>query len=259
MPFEPSFPVFSLWFCQSDSLRNRANEIVSQLLRVEPRRSWNENSLTEIHNLPFGSVVVLEIARDMTVCGVPVGSEDGLLNQILNDPSMPIVLCIGDLIPAQQVMDWLRLGVFSYVEREADDIRFINSIRATANHSIEVQEHFLRYDRLRELWTSVSQREATVLDMILDGVPNKTIANRLGVSQRTIEARRQKLYQKLESRSLPEVVRTVYEYKQLEKEFHGIDVHRAQPLAESDLLSDSEEKDDEEEGHSSSDSVNIPR
>ncbi len=170
MPFEPSFPVFSLWFCQNDSLRNRVNEIAPQLLSIETRHQWDATSFKEVLNLPFGSIVVLEVAKDLTVCGVPIGmEEDGLLHRILNDPNMPIVLCIGDLIAAQQVMDWLRLGVFSYVEREADNARLIDCLRSTANHAIEIQEHFMRYDRLRELWTSVSQREATVLDMILDG------------------------------------------------------------------------------------------
>ena len=46
-----------------------------------------------------------------------------------------------------------------------------------------------------------------MLELILAGVPNKTIAAKLGVSRRAVEDRRARLMQKLEVDSLPELVR----------------------------------------------------
>ena len=60
----------------------------------------------------------------------------------------------------------------------------------------------------------------------MEGIPNKSIGSKLAVSQRTIEARRQKLYQKMGSITLSGVVQANCEWKQLGLEFGGV---REQP------------------------------
>ena len=59
-----------------------------------------------------------------------------------------------------------------------------------------------RLDRL-------SVKERQVLQLLLDGLPNKVIARRLDVSVRTVEARRSQLFKKTGTRSVAELVRFV--------------------------------------------------
>ena len=61
--------------------------------------------------------------------------------------------------------------------------------------------------RLEEL----SPGERQVLDRILEGRPNKTIARALDVGLRTVEARRSRIFRKLGAKSLAELVRVVCE------------------------------------------------
>jgi DNA-binding CsgD family transcriptional regulator len=117
----------------------------------------------------------------------------------------------------------VRAGAFSYVERTADDQHLQLAFQAMAQEAARVRKQYVRYEKLMLLWNSITEREASVLSMLMEGLPNKKIANSLGVSQRTIEARRQKLYEKLESRSVVDVVRTIYELESLENVFHRID------------------------------------
>jgi two-component system, LuxR family, response regulator FixJ len=61
--------------------------------------------------------------------------------------------------------------------------------------------------RLAEL----TDQEKTVLQLIVDGCPNKSIASKLDVSLRTVEGRRREVFNKLHANSLAEAVRLVTE------------------------------------------------
>jgi FixJ family two-component response regulator len=60
-------------------------------------------------------------------------------------------------------------------------------------------------DRLRELTAA----ERQVLDMVVEGLPNKTIAKRVDVSVRTVENRRQSIFRKLGVTSVASLVQAV--------------------------------------------------
>jgi two-component system response regulator FixJ len=53
----------------------------------------------------------------------------------------------------------------------------------------------------------LTPRERQVLEGLLAGLPNKSIAYDLAISPRTVEVHRARLMQKLQARSLSEVVR----------------------------------------------------
>jgi two-component system, LuxR family, response regulator FixJ len=70
--------------------------------------------------------------------------------------------------------------------------------------------------RLQECYSRLAQltpMERKVLNMIVDGRPNKAIAKELDVSLRTIENRRQELYAKMQVKSLAELISLTVETK----------------------------------------------
>ena len=82
--------------------------------------------------------------------------------------------------------------------------------------SLLVHESDQELHRRRTYWTAVEQRVAKltikdreVLDLLMECLPNKVLAMRLGITERAVEMRRASLMKKLEVRSLTELVRLV--------------------------------------------------
>ncbi|PLC52410.1 helix-turn-helix transcriptional regulator [Pollutimonas nitritireducens] len=55
----------------------------------------------------------------------------------------------------------------------------------------------------------LTPRERDVMDYVVSGKPNKIIAAELGVSQRTIEAHRARIFQKMQVRNAVELTRCI--------------------------------------------------
>jgi FixJ family two-component response regulator len=100
---------------------------------------------------------------------------------------------------------------------ESEVVRYaFPSILESANKlAVALQEH----NRLQAIFRHISAREKSVLDMVLNGVPNKRIAEELHVSVRTVEARRAKIYRKCEVQSVTELVRRVDHAQELIRRF----------------------------------------
>jgi FixJ family two-component response regulator len=74
--------------------------------------------------------------------------------------------------------------------------------------------------RRRAAWREIAERfrvltakDRAVLDLLLTGLPNKSIALRLSVTERAVEMRRASLMKKLRARSHAELIRLVTQYE----------------------------------------------
>ena len=59
------------------------------------------------------------------------------------------------------------------------------------------------------LFSGLTPRERDVMDYVALGKPNKIIAAELGVSQRTIEAHRARIFQKMQVKNAVELARCI--------------------------------------------------
>lgn len=74
--------------------------------------------------------------------------------------------------------------------------------------------------RLRIVWLAIGERfqalttkDHEVLDLLLQGLPNKVIAQRLSVTERAVEMRRATVMKRLQARSHAELIRLVTQYE----------------------------------------------
>ena len=68
-------------------------------------------------------------------------------------------------------------------------------------------------DQIRRCLNTLTTREREVLDLIAIGKANKIVAADLGISQRTVEIHRARVMEKMEARSLAQLVRMMIEIK----------------------------------------------
>jgi len=103
----------------------------------------------------------------------------------------------------------LKAGAADFLEKPFDDERLVTAVRAALTVSREVQRQAAAAAQIATRIASLTRREREVLDLLVAGKPNKTIAYDLGASPRTVEVHRARVMEKMGARSLAELVRMV--------------------------------------------------
>ena len=108
----------------------------------------------------------------------------------------------GDVPLAVEAM---KAGAVDFIEKPFDQETFLHAVQAALERSFEGEgrEDPVVAARLATL----SERERQVLEGLVAGHPNKTIAYDLGISPRTVEVYRANLMTKMGARSLSELIR----------------------------------------------------
>lgn len=105
----------------------------------------------------------------------------------------------------------IKNGAVTLLEKPCRDLELWDAIR---NGLAEDVKQYEADERRRDLSTrleTLTPAEREVLDLIVDGEPNKAIAMKLDVSVRTVEVRRQSIFSKMQADSLAELVRLTIE------------------------------------------------
>ncbi len=207
------------WFAKTSDIVNRVVHL-SQEFKIERMSLFEQCDDSQLDLLPPGNVVVIELDEDETHANPQYLSIlTKKLETVRGQGKLPTLVCIGNGVPSEIVVDWMRNGIFVYAERSSTTARLVDLLKEANRHAEGTRTRYNRYLTMRSFCGSISQRESIVLDMLLLGIPNKTIASRLVVSLRTVEVRRQKLYKKLQSNSIAGVVQTICEWNVLKQQF----------------------------------------
>ncbi len=105
----------------------------------------------------------------------------------------------------------LKAGAFDFLQKPFDNDSLLQRIqRAMTSNRLQHQQ--VRQQRmLKERLESLTPRETEVLDGIINGKATKVIAIELSLSQRTVEIYRANVMQKMQTKSLAQLVRMISE------------------------------------------------
>jgi two-component system response regulator FixJ len=120
--------------------------------------------------------------------------------------NVPVIVMTGhaDVALAVQAM---KEGAADFIEKPFDDQVLIDSLRSALNHRSQPVTAHPQSTEIRKNLAALSERERQVLDGLVSGLPNKTIAYDLGISPRTVEIHRANVMSKMGAGSLSHLVR----------------------------------------------------
>jgi two-component system response regulator FixJ len=130
------------------------------------------------------------------------------LLQRLQERSVQIPVIVitghGDVPLAVEAM---KLGAIDFLEKPFDDEVLLSSVKSAFERRRLDDGQERKVAEIKSRLESLSPRERQVLDGLVAGHPNKTIAFDLGISPRTVEVYRANLMTKMEAASLSDLVR----------------------------------------------------
>ncbi len=101
----------------------------------------------------------------------------------------------------------MHLGAHDFVQKPFHDQELLDRIQAALNANREQQDDIELKRSVRERFESLTPREAEVMGAVVKGHANKVIAMDLDLSQRTVEIHRARVMEKMQVRSLAELVK----------------------------------------------------
>jgi two-component system response regulator DctR len=99
----------------------------------------------------------------------------------------------------------LKKGAFDFVEKPFNDNDLVDRIVAAVRHDEAVHQKLESEASVAARLADLTPRERQVMDRILAGDYNKTIADALGIAVRTVEVHRARIFEKMGVRSAVEL------------------------------------------------------
>ena len=101
----------------------------------------------------------------------------------------------------------IKAGAFDFIEKPLREDALIESIERALHRNDTAYEERLERAALLARAALLTPREREVFELVAVGEPNKVIARRLGISFRTVELHRAHIIEKLQARSLSDLIR----------------------------------------------------
>jgi two-component system response regulator DctR len=125
-------------------------------------------------------------------------AERGLLD------AMPVIFLTGHAdVPT--AVDLVKRGAFDFCEKPFSDNALVDRIEHALGASLRSLDRKQAQRQLTDRIAELTEREREVMRLVVEGLPNKLIADQLSISVRTVEVHRARLFEKMEVRSAVEL------------------------------------------------------
>jgi two-component system response regulator FixJ len=109
----------------------------------------------------------------------------------------------GDVPMAVEAM---KAGAVDFIEKPFEDTVLISAVQRAAQE-LSISESGQDIEAIKGRLEGLTEREREILNGVVAGLPNKSIAYDLAISPRTVEVHRANVMTKMGAKSLPELVR----------------------------------------------------
>lgn len=118
--------------------------------------------------------------------------------------ALPVIFLTGHAdVPT--AVDAVKRGAFDFCEKPFSDNALVDRIEQALLQSARVLQARQHETLLRTRLTELTERERDVMRLVVEGMPNKLIADQLEISVRTVEVHRARVFDKMEVKSAVEL------------------------------------------------------
>lgn len=125
---------------------------------------------------------------------------------IARGSTLPIIFITGHG-DVPMAVDAMQKGAVDFIQKPFRDQELLDRIREALTADRERRAQLEHQAEVTDRLDRLTNREREVFDLVVTGKPNKVIAYDLDVSQRTVEIHRARVMEKMEARSLADLVR----------------------------------------------------
>ena len=123
---------------------------------------------------------------------------------------MPVIFLSGHAdVPT--AVDAVLRGAFDFCEKPFSDNALVARVECALDQSAERLTQRKRSQELQQRIAGLTEREQAVMQWIASGMPNKLVADQLGISVRTVEVHRARIFDKMGVKSVVDLVRLLHQ------------------------------------------------
>ncbi len=130
-----------------------------------------------------------------------------LQEKLSKEPLHPPIVIITGHGDVPMAVRAVQAGAVDFIEKPFRDQVLLDSVHRAITRDAEQRGEASRLADIEARLQRLTPREKEVLDLVMTGMRNKVIAVELGVSQSTVEAHRAKVMEKMEARTLSDLMR----------------------------------------------------
>lgn len=120
--------------------------------------------------------------------------------------ALPIIFITGHG-DVQMAVKAMRRGAFDFLLKPFHDQELLDRIHHALKLDSERHDEQAALQEIQRRLDTLTPRERQVMGLVVEGLANKVIASKLGLSQRTVELHRAKVMDKMQATSLAQLVR----------------------------------------------------
>lgn len=181
------------WMLRTRRLANESFDSAESFLAALPK-----------HNNKYPSCLLLDV-RMPQMSGLELFSEliaRGLLG------TMPVIFLTGHAdVPT--AVDAVKRGAFDFCEKPFSNNLLVDRIEAALHQSNQAIARMQAQMSIDKKLADLTEREQSVMRLVMDGLPNKLIADELSISVRTVEVHRARVFEKLGVKSAVELANLI--------------------------------------------------